>query len=1052
MLYTFKSNSLSVLANHLAVELTQRVPGDPFEPIEIIVPNLDTSRWLKLFLSEQNGILANCGFILPAEWQFHQIRKKYNQLPSILPSDPAPLTWALFDLLMDDEQRSRFSRPDRYINVQPTEMKEQAAMQLAGKIASVFDQYIVYRPELITGWQQGEISDDPDEQWQAKLWNVLEKARKKREKGTGYPNKAELILEISDELRIGSIKHQRPVYLFNTGLIPAPVIQMVKHLSDHTDVLVYRLCVQQKRSVGGDRNPLMLAYGEESAGADVLYSFAVGEEAELFSGQNKDPKSLLQQVQKSLLKDEPIGQWDDDGITGIEIHSCHTPLREIEVLHQSLLRRFEKDPNLYPDGVLVVTPDLDRYKPFIHAVFGTNQEGTPQIPYHAGFDSGFDSGIKRVLLHLLEIIDSRFTSSDVLDLFMEDTVRERFAVSESGADRIRHWMEENNVIWGLDREHRGESGQPETDLQTWQSAMRRGWKGMLMGSSDDPFQSELLHYDEIQGRDREEDWSSFAAFLNRLKELGSEAKREHTVREWCDFVEKMLNSVCSAESLKDREADQIQRAIEKNREAADIAGSGRKISYSLFRTQIRNLLQLDSASTAIFTRGVAFSSMVPVRSVPAKIIALVGLNESDFPRKPKSADFDLMAKYPEPTDRNRKNEDRNLFLESIIAADSLHYCSYIGRSRIDNEPIPPSPIVSEWINRVADALGKKPKEIVLQEPLHGFSAENFRLNRSYARTEYLTANLIHNNRGEGTGLTVGNPLPDPESMNRISVEELVRFYSNPLRFFFKSRFNPQVNNPDEMQKEFTLNGLERHRLFESIFGWRLAKKSENQILNLLYKTGSVPAGWQGEMLLSDIVLNVDYAIDLAREHGFEPEITEVDLTIILDDFEIGGSMLSYSADRFLDITASGFSGSKVFRSWLQHLCASATSEFPEKESSFLCDLKKKKPLWVTFEPFEEAEQELEKLLHIYKKGNLKPPMLFPSTGYSFQKEIYRGKEDPEGKAAAAFEGTDYAPFSENRDLYLSLIEGPEPEFDRKFIDPDFQLLIETMLNHMNPVK
>ncbi len=989
---------------------------------------------------------------MPAEWQFRQIRKKYEQLPSVLPSDPAPLTWALFDLLMDDEQRSLFSRPDRYIKVQPAEMKEQAAMQLAGKIASVFDQYIVYRPELITGWQQGRVSGDPDEQWQAKLWKDLEKERKKREKGTGYPNKAELILEISDELRSGSIKHEQPVYLFNPGLVPAPVIQMVKNLSDHTDILVYRVSVQQKESGDEHRNPLMLAYGEEAAGVDALYSFAGGEETELFSVENKNPENVLQHVQKSLLKDEPIGQWEGEGETGIEIHSCHTPLREIEVLHQSLLRRFEKDPALHPDDVLVVTPDLDTYKPFIHAVFGTDQEGTPRIPYHAGFDGGADSGIKRVLLHLLEIVDSRYTFSDVLDLFMEDAVRERFSVSESGADRIKRWMEENNVIWGLDKEHRRESGQPESDLQTWQSAMRRGWKGMLMGSSDDPFQGELLHYDEIQGRDREEDWSSFSAYLNRLKELGSEAKREHSVPHWCDFVEKILNSVCSAESLQSREADQIRRAVEKSREAADIAGSGRKISWSLFRSQIRNLLQLDSASTAIFTRGVAFSSMVPVRSVPAKIIALVGLNESDFPRKPKSADFDLMAKNPEPTDRNRKNEDRNLFLESIMAAGSLHYCSYIGRSRVDNEPIPPSPIVSEWINRIADALGKKPKEIVMQEPLHGFSAENFRLSRSYARTEYLAANLIHEKTEKGAGLTIGRPLPDQESTGRISVEELVRFYSNPLRYFFKSRFNAQVNSPDELKKEFTLNGLEKHRLFEMVFGWRLAKKSEYQILNLLYKTGSVPAGWQGEMILRDIILSVDHAIELARDHGFEPEMTDVDLTIVLADDEVGGSLLSYSTDRFLDISTSSFSGSKVFQSWLQHLCASASGGFPEKESHFLCDLKKEKPLWITFKPLEETGKELEKLIDIYKKGNLQPPMLFPSTAYSFQKEIHRGKDDPDGKAAAAFEGSDYIPFSENRDLYLSLIESPEPEFDRRFIDPDFQLLIETMLNHMDPVK
>jgi len=1051
MLYTFKSHSLVDLAERLAEELTHRIPDDPFDPVQIVVPNLDTSRWLRLIISEKNGIVANCRFLLPAEWQFQQIRKAYQGLPTKLPSDPAPLTWSLFDLLMDDRKRARFNRPDRYVRMQPDEIKEKVVYQLSSRIASVYDQYIVYRPELITGWQKGEISNDEDEQWQAKLWLELGKERKKREKGTGFPNKAELILEAVDHLKTGKTDHSQPLYLFNPGLIPAPIVKMSEHASEQTDVLLFLMKFQKVKSAKSEsEHQLFQAFGEEAKGVQLLYNFQNEKSEYILESPVLNSESALQHIQKSIIENENRSPWVGD-LNSLEIRSCHSPLREIEVLHQFLLRCFQDNPDLSPDDVIVATPNLETYLPFIHAVFGTEQEGLPKIPYHAGFGSQAGSGLKRVLTQLLDLIDSRLGFTEVTDLFMEQTVRQRFDVSESGSARIKRWMEENHVIWGVDEEHRKEVKQPESNLHTWKSALRRGWKGILMGEQTDPFADGDLHFHQIEGREREEEWSAFSAFLGKLREFGKISEKNRTVGDWCDFTQKLIASICSEGVLKEREADEIRIALDSVSEAAETSGVRQNISFGLFRTQFKKQLENSSASTASFTRGVTFSTMVPVRSIPAQIIALIGLKESDFPRKPKAADFDLMARYQNPTDRNRKNEDRNLFLESIMAAGKIHYCSYIGMSRVDNEPIPPSPIVSEWLSFISEIAGKKSDELVVSSPLHGFSRENFIQKESFSQGEFKTSKRMRVRAEQVQGLASEEPILTEQNSEKVMFEELDNFYANPVRAFFKSRFNPEINRAEERKKEFELNSLERHQLFERVFGWRLDEKGDSQILDLLYRTGTVPQGWPGQNLLKEILMLVDSAISLVHENGFKPEIHGVELDIQVGNSVVSGTLISYSSERMLDITSSGFSGSRLFRSWVRHLCGNISGQFSGLETNFLCDLKKSKPKWITFQPVDDAREQLEQIIQIFRSGVEKPVMLFPSTSYEYEKAIFKDMESPEVQAANTFEGSDFNRFAENRDLFVSFLAGDEPDFEADFIHPSFRELLICMLNHMEKV-
>jgi len=743
----------------------------------------------------------------------------------------------------------------------------------------------------------------------------------------------------------------------------------------------------------------------------------------------------------------------DDGAAAIEIHSCHTPLREIEVLYQFLLRAFENDPDLHPDDILVMMPDPEIYKPFIHAVFGSKNNGLPEIPYHAGYDSANSTGMVRLFLKLLKLADSRMEFSEVMDFFMEKPVREKFDVSESGAQRIRMWMEENNVIWGLNREHRVASNQPGEELNTWQSAMRRGWNGIIVGAQENPFENHDLNFLQAKGGDRELEWSSFSAFLRELQDLSSESETKKSITTWCDKLKNLLFTFFSKNALSDVESNAITIALQKTRDSVSETNINRQVSFSLIRRTIRNLLSTNQAATAVFSRGVTFTSMVPVRSIPAKIIALIGLNESEFPRKENNIDFDLMTRDPESADRDRKNEDRNLFLESILAAGQFHYCSYIGRSRRDDEPIPPSPIISEWLNQLGAALGKDPKDLIIQEPIHGFSAQNFRQNRTFAQTEYSVAQLLASRDAVHPGFFMDESINEEnEDDNIIPLVNLLDFYKNPIRAFFKNRFQPEINTTDELREEFSLNNLEKHILFERIFGWKLEGISDYKILNLLYNIGSVPAGWQGKAILNEMIKNADTAIGFLNRMNETPELHSIDIDIELAHKGIKGSITSFLKDGYLDITPSSYSGSKVLKSWICHLAISANEGHISSDSYLLCNLKKGEPAFITFKSVENGREILSGLIELYQAGISGPLSLFPEASFEYERVLQEGKGNEEYKASQIFEGNDFSPFAENRDFYISLLLGVDPPFRMEYINAAFQMFIDKMLNNMEVIK
>ncbi|MFO7846056.1 MAG: exodeoxyribonuclease V subunit gamma [Balneolaceae bacterium] len=1045
----YKSNTLEKLADKLAGRLTHALPADPLTARQIIVPNKETAGWLKLKLAEELGVAANLSFLLPSEWQFRMIRKLYPALPALLPSDPGPLSWLVFDVLSKQEIRERFARLDTYVNSQKEPMQEKALRQLSLKIASVFDQYLVYRPSMILKWQQGDAADNGDERWQADLWNLIEDYRKKSDGETAsYPNRAELVAEATQALRNGSIKLREPVYLFNPHLQPESLFDMTDAISNQVDCIVFQ-CVVNNMPRDRNHHPLLDAFGDEVEGTErQLEPYIKKVESDI---EQPDNTSLLGRVQHSILTAKPFAISGQKLSESVQIHSCHSPLREVEVLYQFLLRQFEKNPDLHPDDILVAMPDPEQYAPVIHAVFGAGEEELPSIPYHVDFRQSDQSALK-AFEQLLHLADSRFYTEEVLDLLMNPSVRESFQITKQSTGRLNNWIDENSVVWGLDERHRLLEKQPPEPLKTWQAVVGRGWNGQIFGRDDSPFDHpEELRFHEIEGREQQDTWAGFNRLLAGLRWLNGLSKEARSLGDWCNEMETMLSYFISDESSGENGLSQVYSILQSVRDEAECASITSPVSFGLFRTQAESLLVQQTSASALFTRGITFSSMVPVRSIPAKIIALVGLNEGEFPRKPGKIDFDLMAANPRITERNPKHQDRSLFLESIMAAKNIHYCSYVGQSRKDNEEIPPSPVVSEWVEFLSSISEKGREEWVIKESLHGFSQENFTGDRSLSQQNYKIAEAIRHGRGKNKGFYLPSGEMDIELPDAIELENLMRFISNPQKEFIRYHFGASLTNLGEEKNEFLLNALEVHLLFERLLEWRISGIEIESIETILAQSGRFPSGWRGISNQKDLQTGVESALQEITNVSSPPGKVRKSLDTLVHSFKITGELISYSKDRFFTVTPSGTRGDKLLRGWIEHLFAQFSGLFTNEKSFMLSNLKKDPELRV-FNPVDEPEEELGKVLHLYLNGMKKPPLFFPNTNYEFVAANRKKEGTGYGKAKSTFEGSTYRPHADNRDAYAELFLGRDAQFSEAYLNEVLGDVILTMQNHTEEKK
>ncbi len=1051
-LYT--SNRLEVLAGRLA-DVAGGPLSSPLDAEIIVVQSRGMERWLSLFLARRFGIWANAKYPFPNSF----IRDMFGL---ILPGAPGgavyekpAMTWRIMRLLPECTGKKSFESLARYLAGEREELK---LYQLSARIADTFDQYLTYRPEMVLGWEAGEGDD-----WQAELWRMLAK-----EAPGGH--KAALLRAFTEKVRAMPLAMDaelpRRVCVFGIPALPRFHLQVLDELSRYIEVNFFLLnpskeywgdikseyeiqrALQRPGASGMTAEELYLEKGNSllssmgKMGRDLLWILMDMSPSvnpmDAFADPGED--SLLHAIQSDILNMRDRGGTGDSaapklplpaGAAGpdrsVSIHSCHSPMRETEALHDFLLDLFNGDPGLNPRDILVMTPDIETYAPYIQAVFDSPGDEAHRIPY-AIADRRARSGspLIETFMTVLGLHGGRLTSGEVLGVLECPEVLRRFGLLPGDLEIARTWVWNTNIRWGTDASAKERLDLPATSENTWRAGLDRLLLGYALPGDGENFFRGILPYDDIEGGEARV-MGNFVGFFDTLSECVAGLDAKYTPAEWAGALSGLAERLFlpDAESRNDMQVlrDSLNDLIKIQEESSYTRPLGIDVVTALLKSAFESAQE----GRNFFTGGVTFCAMMPMRSIPFRVICLLGMNDTAFPRNPAAAGFDLMAARPQRGDRSKRDEDRYIFLETIVSAREMLYISYVGQSLRDNSSMPPSVLVSELEEYIRQAFTSggddAPHGLVTRHRLQSFSPRYFEGSRtlfSYSGENCAAAEALVLERREPAPFLT-SPLPAADPPAAVALPDFIRFFENPSRALLRTRLGIRLDPsdaPPEEREPMELDALERYLISQEMMGRLLGEKDCEHLYRIHRASGRLPHGTPGEVAFRRILPGVEGFVRDIRSRIGGAAASQAGLDIELSKFRITGTLDTVYPECLLLYRYATTRARDRLGAWINHLALCASGAVPGR-TILLC----KDAEWV-MEPVENARGLLEALAGIFLRGSNELLRFFPEASLAFASALQNDGDEAGGlvRAGKAWEGNDRVP-GEGADQYFNLCFG-----------------------------
>ncbi len=998
MLHLYKSNRLEWLAEKLSKSLHFSGNMHPLQSDTIIVPNRDNARWLQFKIAEQNVISANIQYLLPAEWMWNEIRRLHPDTPKELATDKNPLKWAILNLLMNGDIPENAKLIENYISNSAKGNRVERYIQLSDLIASVYDKYMVHRPDMILEWDKGnEVSGNRHEVWQMNLWNRLIKIWDSYYSSKLQYHSPVLWNDILQKILNGKVRTDpaRNLWVFHSGKLPEPLVEILVAYSAQIPVHMFNHQLLDLKTIVHKKNDFLIDMLDEEISAEKSLQFFISEYKADFEQnthyEKRSGSSFLHLIQNRLLTTDKnqSGRSSAPPDQTVSIHSCHSKLREIETLHNYILNCIEISDTVYPDDILVVSPDMDKYTSYIRAVFGTKDRDLPKIPFTIGEKNISNKNSIYILLEqILEFTESRWFPSNFMDILHSGPIMEKFNLSEADISLIRRWITDNHITWGMDSDHRKIEEQPENRTNTYRSALNSLWLGHLFDLPDFVMIDDIPAYQGIDTTEKEDILSRFSSCINLLNEIRIDSTEDRTLDDWREKGIYWIESLFPVNSSEYRLHDIIE-FMRSLLEQSRLSGFKEKVPYRVFKKEILSAIKESRSTTASLATGVVFSSMVPMRNIPFKIVALIGLNEEEFPRKISAPEFDLIQNSPTSRETTVKDEDRHLFLQYVMAPTEKLFISYVGRSIVDNEKIQPSVILEKWIDRIEHITGVNMYNLIEEESLNGFSENQFKCNKSYSNIYAEVAESLNTDDKKS-----GNYSATAESIEIfgevIRIKDLESFFRNPVKFYLKDNFGVWLSDFDDRLGEeiFVPDALLSYKLTGTVLGWMETETGKEPSKNLLIKSGMVPDDFLGHQETDRIIEQDQKILKIISEETGSYKKNQINISYQLNSSTIEGYVKSYSTNKYYDIFLSSKSGKNLIVAWLRYLHILNHFKKNFVENRILLNAKKDGGEWFSFSPVDDPVETLENLAEIYLKGIQRPFLFAPKTSFSFSKSNY----------------------------------------------------------------
>ncbi|HEY9292144.1 MAG TPA: exodeoxyribonuclease V subunit gamma, partial [Microlunatus sp.] len=916
--------------------------ADPFATEIVAVPTRGVERWLAQSLSHVlgvegegvgDGVCAGIDFPSPERMVGDALSGVTGIDPREDPWHPRQAVWPLLSVI-DAARDQAWAEPLwRYLarsfdDDSDTSTGTGRRFATTRHLAELLDSYAANRPQMIEHWIAGRDVDGDDEPlpaalgWQAELWRRLRAEIR-------VPSPAERLRTACEQLITTPDSSGLPgrISIFGPTRLPYATLAVLSALARHRDVHLWlphaspTLWAELAEQLGGrqvitrefDGGELLpMATGRRSADPTAvvprnrLLGYLGRDSRELQLGLVRLPadlhdhllddhdqprSSLLSRLQSDLAADRPLRTpsaadriaVDDDSIA---VHAAHGPDRQVEVLRELLLGLLADDPTLEPRDIIVMCPDIETYAPLISAAFGAQLSDEDDAPAgHPGHQLRVrlaDRSLRQLnpllqlLSELFELAESRVEASVVIDLCATDPMARKFDFTDDDLHRLRELVERSGVRWGLDTRDRRRFGMDGFAQNTWAAGLDRMLLGVAMDEEGEHFLGTTLPMDDIDAGDVDL-VGRLTEVVGRLRTVIDSFARSQPLPAWiqaCRQALELLTAVSTADNW------QLGQAYGELARIADSA-AGRD-DLALTRREARAVLAdlfAGRPSRANFRTGtLTVATLMPMRSVPHRVVCLLGLDDGVFPRAGRMDGDDLLALDPWIGDRDRRGEDRQLLLDAIMSSTEHLMIIYSGADPRTNADKPPSVPLGELLDvldqtALAADGGPLRDQILHRHPLQPFDPRNFsessveRRPFSFDPDGLAGARAILKPRQPAEPVFDARPLPRYPLPELIQLTDLISFYNHPLRFLVRSRAGLSLyedEQPDLDTMPIELDPLQAWAIGDRMLRLQLTRVDLDQLIGAEWRRGDVPPRAIGQRALAPVAENVAEVAGRAR--------------------------------------------------------------------------------------------------------------------------------------------------------------------------------------------
>jgi exodeoxyribonuclease V gamma subunit len=1098
MLHIHRAERADRLADGLAETLLEPLE-DPFAPEIVAVPTRGIERWLTQRLSTRlgttggdraDGVCANVEFPFPGRLILGSVAAATGLEPAQDPWLPERSVWPLLEVV--DECLGEPWLVTLARHLEGARAGAEDPMRRFGVVrhlADLYDRYGVHRPGMIRAWAAGE--DGPAENWQAELWRRL------RDR-LGGPSPAERLAtaceRIGDESR--RLELPRRISLFGLTRMPRSYLDVLAAIAQQRDVHLFILHPSPSlwREVGEalDRHPpitdrredwtaalpanrLLGSWGRDARELQLVLAAAgasVDHHHELPGGE---PRALLATIQTDIRDDRqrpaPPAPGEPDprprlesGDQSLQIHACHGRARQVEVLRDAVLHLLEDDPTLEPRDVIVMCPDIETFAPLIQATFGAGRRAadadetddeirTDRLPdlrvRLADRSLRQTNPVLGFVSQLLALAEQRATASQLLDLAATEPVRRRFGFDDDALSRIQDWVSESGIRWGFDAPHREPFRLDGVNANTWRTGLDRVLIGVAMTEEDRRLIGGVLPLDDVDSGAIELA-GRFAEYVDRVRAAVDELADPKPIGRWAQAIADAGEALTATSDRDAWQRRELQRLLDEVVEHSQREGtpSSTELELADARTLLADRLRGRPTRANFRTGHLTVCTLVPMRSVPHRVVCVLGLDDGEFPRRTRRDGDDLMLQHPQVGDRDPRTEDRQMLLDALMAATERLIITYTGNDERTNLRRPPAVPVGELLDvverTVSCEVGCARERVLIRHPLQPFDPRNFTPGTlvpdrpwGFDPQALAGAKALEGRRAD-PGPFLPAPLPPPRQ-DLIELDRLVRFVQRPVRALLRDRLGIGLSESfEEVQDAMPveLDKLDEWAVGQRLLDGVLTGASVHDCMKAELARGSLPPGELARRPLAEIGSVVEELAAAAAGCG-PPESLDVNLELP------GGRRLAGTVTGVCGETIRAVSYSRVrprerLRAWVRLLALSAAR--PERRfdsvvigrarpGAYDAEVTVARIAPLGEDPAtrrEAALDHLAALIDLYDRGMREPLPLACETSAAYAQAAAAG-EDAEDAARKAWTST-YDFDKEDRQPEHLLVYGAQIDF------------------------